>query len=64
MLRLVKARCSTLPRFSDRLQQLNKQVILSRMSSFTLPNSSPECQVDLVPELSEDQLLEFPAFKQ
>ncbi|KAI9691551.1 MAG: hypothetical protein M1822_007622 [Bathelium mastoideum] len=33
------------------------------MSTFTLPNSSPPCPVKLVPELSQEQLLSFPAFK-
>ena len=33
------------------------------MSSFTLPNSSPSCTVKLVPSLSQEQLLSFPAFK-
>jgi hypothetical protein len=33
------------------------------MSTFTLPNSSPECPVRLTPELSKNQLLSFPAFK-
>ena len=33
------------------------------MSTFTLPDSSPECPVHLTPDLSKDQLLSFPAFK-
>ncbi|KAL2355912.1 ADP-sugar diphosphatase [Cryomyces antarcticus] len=33
------------------------------MSSFTLPNSSPECPVNLTHDLDKDALLSFPAFK-
>lgn len=33
------------------------------MSTFTLPDSNPECPVRLTPELSKNQLLSFPAFK-
>ncbi len=33
------------------------------MSTFTLPNSKPECSVRLTSDLSKDQLLSFPAFK-
>ncbi|CAL8577229.1 hypothetical protein XPA_003067 [Xanthoria parietina] len=33
------------------------------MSTFTLPNSEPKVPVNLIPELTEDQLLSFPAFK-
>ncbi|KAF1344552.1 hypothetical protein BDV97DRAFT_372946 [Delphinella strobiligena] len=33
------------------------------MSTFTLPNSTPECPVHLTKDLCEDQLLAFPAFK-
>lgn len=32
------------------------------MSSFTLPNSSPECTVNLTKDLSKDQLLGFKPF--
>ena len=33
------------------------------MSTFILPKSSPEIPVNLTPDLSQDQLLSFPAFK-
>jgi ADP-sugar diphosphatase len=33
------------------------------MSTFTLPDSSPECPVHLTSDLTKDQLLSFPAFK-
>ncbi|TKA65049.1 hypothetical protein B0A49_11609 [Cryomyces minteri] len=33
------------------------------MSSFTIPNSSPECLVNLTQDLDKDALLSFPAFK-
>ena len=33
------------------------------MSSFALPNTSPEIRVHLTEELYKDQLLSFPAFK-
>lgn len=33
------------------------------MSTFTLPNTSPEVSVRLTQDLQEDQLLSFPAFK-
>lgn len=33
------------------------------MSSFILPNSSPECPVNLTNDLTKDQLLAFTAFK-
>jgi hypothetical protein len=33
------------------------------MSTFTLPDSSPECPVHLTNDLTKDQLLSFPAFK-
>lgn len=33
------------------------------MSTFTLPDSSPECPVHLTEDLSKDQLLSFPAFR-
>lgn len=33
------------------------------MSTFTLPNSNPECPIRLPSDLSKDQLLSFPAFK-
>ncbi|GAB7348744.1 hypothetical protein MBLNU459_g7478t1 [Dothideomycetes sp. NU459] len=33
------------------------------MSTFTLPDSNPECPVHLIEDLSKDQLLDFPAFK-
>lgn len=33
------------------------------MSTFTLPNSTPECPVHLTKDLGKDQLLAFPAFK-
>jgi ADP-sugar diphosphatase len=33
------------------------------MSTFTLPNSSPECSVQLTDNLGQEQLLSFPAFK-
>lgn len=33
------------------------------MSTFTLPNSNPECPVRLTSDLSKDQLLCLPAFK-
>ncbi|KAF2144186.1 uncharacterized protein K452DRAFT_246422 [Aplosporella prunicola CBS 121167] len=33
------------------------------MSTFTLPNSSPECPVNLTSDITKDQLLSFPAFK-
>ena len=33
------------------------------MSTFALPNSEPEIPVRLSPDLSQDQLLSFPAFK-
>ncbi len=35
----------------------------SRMSTFTLPDSSPPVSVNLTQDLSKDQLLSFPAFK-
>ena len=35
----------------------------SAMSTFTLPDSEPECQVHLTDNLSKEQLLSFPAFK-
>lgn len=34
------------------------------MSTFTLPNSEPGVPINLTPNLSQDQLLSFPAFKQ
>ncbi|KAG9717407.1 hypothetical protein KCU73_g15376, partial [Aureobasidium melanogenum] len=33
------------------------------MSTFTLPGSSPECPVHLTDDLTKEQLLSFPAFK-
>ena len=33
------------------------------MASFNLPNSKPEVLVKLAPDISQDQLLSFPAFK-
>lgn len=33
------------------------------MSTFTLPGSSPECPVHLTNDLTKEQLLSFPAFK-
>ena len=33
------------------------------MSTFILPKSSPEVPINLTPDLSQDQLLSFPAFK-
>ena len=33
------------------------------MSTFTLPGFTPECSVNLTNDLSKDQLLAFPAFK-
>ncbi|KAL8647293.1 MAG: hypothetical protein Q9226_006491 [Calogaya cf. arnoldii] len=33
------------------------------MTTFTLPNSEPKVPVNVIPDLSEDQLLSFPAFK-
>ena len=33
------------------------------MSSFALPNTSPEVRVQLTEDLHKDQLLSFPAFK-
>ena len=33
------------------------------MSTFTLPNTSPEVSVQLTQDLQKDQLLSFPAFK-
>ena len=33
------------------------------MSTFTLPNCQPEVSVHLTPDLSQEQLLSFPAFK-
>ncbi|ORX94290.1 NUDIX family hydrolase [Clohesyomyces aquaticus] len=35
----------------------------ARMSTFTLPNSEPACDVNLPENLTKDQLLAFPAFK-
>jgi ADP-sugar diphosphatase len=34
------------------------------MSSFILPNSQPECTVELPKDLSKEQLLSFPPFKE
>ena len=36
---------------------------LAAMSSFTLPDSKPEVSVHLTSDLSQEQLLSFPAFK-
>lgn len=36
---------------------------LAAMSTFTLPNSKPEVPVHLTGDLSQEQLLSFPAFK-
>ena len=36
---------------------------VAAMSSFILPNSNPECQVQLTSDLSKEQLLNFPAFR-
>lgn len=33
------------------------------MSTFTLPNSTPSCTINLVPEISQEQILSFPPFK-
>lgn len=33
------------------------------MSSFVLPNWAPECHVNLTHDITKDQLLAFPAFK-
>lgn len=33
------------------------------MSTFIIPNSTPQVPVSLTPDLSQDQLLAFPAFK-
>ena len=33
------------------------------MSTFTLPGFSPECPVNLTKDLSKEQLLSFPAFR-
>lgn len=33
------------------------------MTTFILPNSTPEVPIQLTPDLSKDQLLSFPAFK-
>ena len=55
----------------SRLQRISRQLAPGRqfnpqiasMSSFMLPNSQPEVQVNLTSDLSKDQLLAFPAFK-
>ena len=36
---------------------------MAPMSTFILPDSNPECRVQLTSDLSKDQLLSFPAFK-
>lgn len=36
---------------------------LAAMSTFTLPNSKPEIPIHLTSDLSQEQLLSFPAFK-
>lgn len=33
------------------------------MTTFTLPDSDPQCRVHLIDDLSKEQLLDFPAFK-
>lgn len=37
-------------------------VVRKQMSSFTLPDSDPECQVSLPNDVSQDQVLSFRAF--
>lgn len=52
----------------DLTRQLSKTVARHNlstriMSTFTLPGSSPECPVHLTDDLTKEQLLSFPAFK-
>jgi len=42
---------------------INHKFSIRIMSTFTLPGFSPECPVHLTNDLTKDQLLSFPAFK-
>lgn len=50
-------------RLTSRHLDLPTTQSISRMANFTLPNSSPAVPVYLTSDLSQDQLLSFPAFK-
>ncbi|PGH13928.1 hypothetical protein AJ79_03343 [Helicocarpus griseus UAMH5409] len=53
-----------LPTFFPRLTQTSRILTNSRkMSTFIVPNSNPQLPVHLTPDLTQDQLLSFPAFK-
>ena len=49
--------------FSKPFESLLLKPSLASMSSFSLPNSEPEVPVQLTSDLSQEQLLSFPAFK-
>ncbi len=42
---------------------LTQPTLRARMTTFQLPNASPSVPIHLTPDLSQDQLLSFPAFK-
>ena len=54
-----------LPRLRLTVRHLSfkPHLLQATMTTFTLPNSDPAVCVHLIPDLSKDQLLSFPAFK-